>query len=259
MRAFVVGLVVVVILAAIAATYYFGREAPQIPPPAPSPAAPPAPPPAAPSGPRFPVTTAPAETPLPSVKESDPVVAEAIATLVGSDAFRRFFQADEIVRRIVATVDNLPRKQYAQRLSPANPIAGTFATTGQGDALAIAPENSARYTPLVAVVDALDATQVVAVYKRLYPLFQQAYVDLGYPGGYFNDRLIEAIDNALAAPDVQGPIHLVVPKVLYEYADPQLQALSSGQKVMVRMGSANARKVKAKLREIRKVLTASGP
>ncbi len=102
MRAFVVGLVVVVILAAIAATYYFGREAPQLPPPPPSQPAPPAPPPAAPPGPRFPVEPAPAPTPLPSVKESDPVVAEETA-----EALRRSDQAEMLgyvtryVRRVL--------------------------------------------------------------------------------------------------------------------------------------------------------------
>jgi len=37
-------------------------------------------------------------------------------------------------------------------------------------------------------------------------LFQQSYEDLGYPGQYFNDRLVEVIDDMLKTPDVQGPI-----------------------------------------------------
>jgi hypothetical protein len=39
--------------------------------------------------------------------------------------------------------------------------------------------------------------------------------------------------------------------VRYEFADPELSALSSGQKALVRMGPENARRVKAKLRELR--------
>ena len=79
----------------------------------------------------------------------------------------------------------------------------------------------------------------MATYVQLYPLFQAAYQELGYPNGYFNDRLIQAIDDMLAAPDVAAP-KLAQPKVLYEFADPALENLSAGQKILVRMGPENA-------------------
>jgi hypothetical protein len=63
--------------------------------------------------------------------------------------------------------------------------------------------------------------------------------------------LIEVIDHLLATPEVRDPVRLVQPRVMYEYADPQLQALSAGQKVLIRMGAANAAVVKTKLRELR--------
>jgi hypothetical protein len=44
--------------------------------------------------------------------------------------------------------------------------------------------------------------------------------------------------------------------VFYKFADPELEGLSAGQKIMLRMGAENAAKVKAKLREIRRVLAA---
>jgi hypothetical protein len=89
------------------------------------------------------------------------------------------------------------------------------------------------------------------VYERLYPLFQQAYEDLGYPGKYFNDRLVETIDDMLQAPEVAAPIQLVQPKVFWEYADASLESRSAGQKLLIRMGPANARLIKAKLRDFR--------
>jgi hypothetical protein len=46
----------------------------------------------------------------------------------------------------------------------------------------------------------------------------------------------------------------VRPKVLYEFADPDLEKRSWGQKAMIRMGPPNERVVKAKLREIRALL-----
>lgn len=104
-----------------------------------------------------------------------------------------------------------------------------------------------------------DPKQVVAAYVRLYPLFQQAYRELGYPAGYFNDRLVEVIDHLLAAPEVSGPIRLVQPRVLYQFEDPKLEALSAGEKLLIRMGSENAAKVKGTLRAIRQALTGQLP
>ena len=103
--------------------------------------------------------------------------------------------------------------------------------------------------------DALDTKRAVEMYTRFYPLFQQAYVDLGFPNGHFNDRFVEVIDHLLATPEVKGPVQLVVPHVLPEYADPTLQERSTGQKLLIRMGPENAARVKAKLRELRGELT----
>jgi hypothetical protein len=42
------------------------------------------------------------------------------------------------------------------------------------------------------------------------------------------------------------------------YTDPELESRSAGQKIMMRMGSVNAARIKAKLREIRAEITAPG-
>ncbi|MFX9123653.1 DUF3014 domain-containing protein, partial [Acinetobacter baumannii] len=41
-------------------------------------------------------------------------------------------------------------------------------------------------------------------------------------------------------------------KVFYEYADPKLEALSAGEKLLLRMGPSNEAVIKAKLRELRR-------
>ena len=74
---------------------------------------------------------------------------------------------------------------------------------------------------------------------------------LGNPDGYFNDRVVEVIDHLLSAPEAPATIALAQPNVLYEFADPALEAESAGRKLLLRMGPGNAARVKAKLREIR--------
>ena len=111
---------------------------------------------------------------------------------------------------------------------------------------------------LVALLAKADAAMLADTYRRFYPLLQQAYQDLGYPDRYFNDRLVEAMDDMLRAPEPAGPVILVQPKVLYQYEDAGLERLSSGQKLLLRMGPAHARAVKSKLRELR-ALIATAP
>jgi hypothetical protein len=163
------------------------------------------------------------------------------------------------VRRIVATVDNLPRRTAPTRAMPFNAVPGAFAAVASGESTVIDDANFARYVPYVNVIAALDAHALVAGYVRAYPLFQRAYEELGYPGKYFNDRLMEAIDDLLATPDIDGPINLMRPRVLYEFADPELETRSAGEKILLRMGRQNAARVKEKLWEVRReLLAASG-
>ena len=62
------------------------------------------------------------------------------------------------------------------------------------------------------------------------------------------------IDHLLQTPDVTPPVKLVQPSVTYKYADPKLESLSAGQKLLIRMGPQNESAVKAKLRELREAL-----
>ncbi len=188
---------------------------------------------------------------LPALNDSDPVVHDSLAGVLGRHPVEQFLVSQNIVRHLVATVDNLPRRKLAVELRPVKPTPGQAATATQGEITTLSDANFERYAPLVRVVQATDVKALALVYERLYPLLQQSYEDLGYPGKYFNDRLVEVIDHLLQAPEVSAPIKLVQPKVFYEYADAGLESRSAGQKLLIRMGPANARAIKAKLREFR--------
>ncbi|HEX6321710.1 MAG TPA: DUF3014 domain-containing protein [Burkholderiales bacterium] len=199
---------------------------------------------------RYPVPAAAEESPakpLPTLENSDPMMRESASALVGRKAFEAMVRPTQLIRNVVATVDNLPRETAPTRVMPLEPVPGRFTPEAK---------NTARYAPYVRVLESLDTRALVQRYIEAYPLFQQAYAELGFPKRNFNDRLVEAIDNLLAAPELAAPPELVQPKVLYEFADEDLQKRSSGQKIMMRMGADNARRVKAKLREIRRELVA---
>ncbi|MCF8177133.1 MAG: DUF3014 domain-containing protein [Sulfuritalea sp.] len=208
---------------------------------------------------RHPLDTPPAVDALPELEQSDAPLLKALGDILGARQLLLFY-ADSLIHRIVATVDSLPRRYLPGGVIPLKRAPKAFMVSGKGDTLTIDPRNSARYGSYIRLSRELDAAKLVAVYVRFYPLFQRAYVDLGYPKGYFNDRLVEAIDDLLAAPELTGPVKLVQPGVLYEFEDVTLEKRSSGQKIMIRMGRGNSEEVKAKLREIRKLVTGgSGP
>jgi DUF3014 family protein len=190
-------------------------------------------------------------TALPALNDSDPMVHDSLAGVFGRRPVEDFLVPQNIVRHVVATIDNLPRRKVALELRPLKPTPGRTATANEGEFTMLGDGNYARYAPLIKVVQATDTQSLVLVYQHLYPLFQQAYEDLGYPGKYFNDRLVEVIDHLLQTPEPSGPVKLVQPRVMYEYADPDLEARSAGQKLLIRMGPANERAIKAKLRELR--------
>ena len=198
----------------------------------------------------------PEAKPLPALMVSDTTMQNTLADLFGPASLGKVFYEDAIIHRFVTTVDNLPRKTLPSRNLPVKPIAGPLVTSAKDDnSVSISADNATRYRPYVQMAESIDAKNLVSAYVHFYPLIQQDYRDLGYPKGYFNDRLIEAIDDLLATPELTEPLQVVQPKVLYQYADPELEARSAGQKIMIRMGNENAAKVKAKLQEIRRELT----
>lgn len=207
--------------------------------------------------PRYPVPPVPSPrsgelVPLPALDDSDAYFRLGLTEVFGR-AVDDVLVDSGLIDRFVATVDNLPRRHVAEQIRPLRPVPGSFQaeTLDQGKHHAIRPDNYLRYEPLVASLTAADIDDVVDMYRRFYPLLQEAYIRLGYPDGYFNDRVIEVIDHLLETPEPVQAIVLTRPNVLYEFADPALEALSSGQKVLLRTGGENAAQIRQFLTTLR--------
>lgn len=211
-------------------------------------------PPPKPAEPRYPIEAAAAA--LPPLDASDATLLAALQGAWGGSAIASFLEPRHLARNFVATVDNVPRKTLPVRTLPWRPAAGTLSTRGNAEAMVINDANALRYAPYMKLVGVIEPQTLVTVYVRHYPLFQEAYRELGYPDGHFNDRLVEAIDVLLDAPEPATMPRVIQPKVFYEFADRNLEALPAGQKLMIRLGPENERMVKAKLTEIRRLVTA---
>ena len=208
------------------------------------------------------------EIPLPMLADSDPVVFEAAGELIGQAAVVEFLASDNVISRMVTTVDALGSRQIPGTLQAVRDPAGNFTAISddspetiirneEGDPIAqftMDPANYQRYTPYVEIFEAMDAGQLLESYDRHYSLIQEAYRMQGYPQGEFNERLIAVIDELLVTPQVTEPVQLIKPEAYFLFADPELESLTAGQKILVRMGNSNAQRMKTKLMEIREAL-----
>ena len=247
----------VVVVAGFGAAIYFHKRNAELAHPAAAPAPAPA---AAPASPGIENPVPPpsaAQTPLPPLNVSDPAIKDALGEALGNDAMH-YLVPESIVRHLVVTIDNLPRQKAPAAKRPVVSPGGPFLAEGDEVYATLEPKNYARYTSMVDAVRRLDMQRMADVYLRFYPLFQGAYQDLGYPNGYFNDRLVAVIDLLLATPQPSGPIELTRPNVTYTFADPTLEALPAGQKLLIRMGPDNAAVIKAKLKELRAIISGAG-
>ena len=208
------------------------------------------------------------ELPLPMLMESDPVVLESLGGLMGESAVIRYIVSDNVISRAVATIDMLESRQVPGVVQAVMGPESNFVVTAndqpaavirneEGDEIPqffIDPVNYARYTPYVELLEAVDTARLVESYRSNYPLFQEAYRQMGYSDGEFNDRLRVIIDLLLATPEVSDPVELVKPEAYFLFVDPDIEALPAGQKILLRMGNENAARVKAELAEIRESL-----
>jgi len=254
---------VVLAFGVVAGLWYYstqlkpGTTAPIIAPVETKPAAPAT---SAPEGPLYPVPDIPSGErpslrPLPNLDDSDEFLKLELGDLFGPD-LRPMLADSRVIERIVATIDNLPRPHVTERMRPLSGIQGPFPAdeSGAANEFILNPEGYRRFDSLVRLFDSTDSVAMAGLYQRYYSLFQDAYAELGYPDGYFNDRLIDVIDHLQTLPRPAEPIVLLRSHVLYQFADPDLEALSGGQKLLLRMGPDNAQTVLAKLEELRALI-----
>jgi len=186
--------------------------------------------------------------------------------LLGPRAMARHLWVDPLVQRFVNTVDGLGRAQPPSSQWLLQPAPGALRLTQRRGQTVLASANAERYQASVAWLSRLNTAQALRLYQRLYPLLQQAYVESGHAGQHFNDRFVEVLDQMLATPTPRGPLRLVPTatphadgRPRYEFADPALAALSTGQKALLRLSPEQARQLKAQMRALRAGLVALSP
>lgn len=198
-------------------------------------------------------TAAPADSAidLPELGASDELVRRMAEGLSSRPELAEWLATDRLVRRFVgAVVVVAAGRSPREELEFLDPEAG-FEVRRPDEPTVVDTASYRRYDAVAATVASLDTRGTAELYRRLRPLFQEAYRDLGFQEGSFDGALARAIETLLAVPVPEGPVEVVpVGGNAYEYGDPELEALSPARKHLLRMGPENIRRIQAKLREL---------
>lgn len=172
---------------------------------------------------------------------------------------RKYFNLQEQARRLVITVDNLPREHVPSQLRITRGVPELLRVQKDGETITLDPSNYERYDRIISYVEKMDARKIGRLYAKFYPLLQRTYEETGFPEERFHDRVLAALDDMMDAPRPTGPIRLVQPKVLYRFEDDHLESLSAGQKIMIRVGPDNAARLRKVLARVRAAIAARDP
>ncbi|CAM3714612.1 DUF3014 domain-containing protein [Rheinheimera salexigens] len=190
------------------------------------------------------------ETPLPTLDESDPEIKQTLLNLDWQPGLASLIVTDQMVRNFVVQVDNIAHGQLVKGHNVLQPIDQRF-IGGKNPPYQLEDANFSRYEPYVALLESISAAEMLVTLQRFEPLAEQAFKELGYPDDSFKQRVVSAIDVLLQTPEVDYPITLDRPSVMYKFADARLEALPAPQKMMLRMGPENQKRLKAVLRQYR--------
>ena len=194
--------------------------------------------------------------PLPSLIDSDPAALTVLRGLIGVEAVARWIRPEWIISRTVVVVHSLDGAAPPVEVRPLTLLRRAPQTgSGSADGPYWTEATAQRYADLVEALETVPPATAAAQYRRHYPLFQEAWEELGEPEPWFNDRLIDIIDHLLAAPEVALPIELVPWENRLKFADDELEAQSWGRKLLIRLGPDQAADVKGWLRALRRDLT----
>jgi len=195
---------------------------------------------------------------LPALGESDDFTRSLLTPLSEDREFALWLSTDNLLPKAAAVIDGLSRGNVLRKILPLQPPPGRFEVVREDDRMLIADSNYERYNPLTDLLTAIPPSALARAFHTLRPLLEQAFADLGNPGDKVDNSLIAAIDQILATPEVDGPIALKRESVLYQFADPRLEALPEVQKQLLRIGPANAARIKGHLREVKEALLEQG-
>lgn len=192
---------------------------------------------------------------LPLLGDSDSFVVLEAGRFSSGPVVDQVWRTDEVVRKLAHLLTNIATGEVSTRHFEFLNPAGELRVKPLGpNRYVLDPQNYSRYDFFVQAVKEVDPAAMVQMFVLLKPLLLEAYGELGYNESDFDSVVISALGELVRVPEVNAPIELVRPSVIFQYADPALEQLTSVQKQLIRMGPQNAAIVQAKLVQVAQLL-----
>lgn len=189
-------------------------------------------------------------TPLPELDTSD----DFLLNELNSKSTASLFIPVDMLRNMVVFIDNFSRGELISHFSPLHKPIEPFTVSKHNGAMIVDSASYLRYNKYANVLKSLDTEKFIEIYTFLTPLIDEAYQEIGYPAGSFNDTFITAIDHVLETPIIHYNLKVSLPSVMYQYVDENIESLPDTQKLLLRMGPNNLQIVKQKLQNIQSEL-----
>jgi flagellar basal body-associated protein FliL len=191
---------------------------------------------------------------LPPLNESDAYIRDALTNASPFREFQNWLKETDIIRRFVAAVDNL--------VSGENPAANLnflkpeedFRVIAQKHNLIMDPNNYIRHDRSISIFESLDIKILLDLFYRIEPLLDETYQKMGYPGQHFRPVLIRAVEIIMDIPVIKDPILLQKKVITYSFLNQEFEKLTPGQKLILRSGPNNIRKIQNKCREFNRFI-----
>lgn len=195
------------------------------------------------------------EIDLPELNASDPLVLEQLAEFGLPDAW---LDREDLLRRLAVVIDNSARGEYPRRQLGFLAPTGKFQVLKRDDRLFIDPVSYARYDGYLDLLENIEPQALADTLVLFQPLISEGLTELGNQQS-MTTQLNVAIARITELPILPEDVELVQPKVFYQFADPELEALSPLQKQVLRMGPANVQRLQSYLRGLQIALAAKEP
>ena len=191
------------------------------------------------------------EAVAPTMDLSDRAIKQTIITALSSPMLSTLLVNDDIIANVVATTLNTAQGSLPENVAILTPPRQDFAVFKQANNFFITPESFTRYNVYAQTFAHIETNDLLALLNQYAPQINSQFEQIAPPNTSFNTTLINAINRLLDTPSVNLPIAVISDSAMYQFANPQLEALLPVQKQLLRMGPDNMRIIKAKLRELR--------
>lgn len=187
--------------------------------------------------------------PLPPLGASDTLLGDLVSAISRHPAIVRWLATPGLIRAAVLAV-----VQIGDGRTPAVPLTALqpdsrVQIAGTTDGAPLDAASYRRWESAVRGLTSIEPAAAAQIYVNIKPLLDEAYQELGYPGGNFDEALTRAIRVLADTTVAPEPPRLLRRPNYFEYEDATLRSMVPVQKQFRLIGPDNRRQVMAWLRQ----------